>query len=872
MTASSLLVVLTDEVDSLRGPLGEWSSTGLLRNIVLCGRTALADGHGAVECEGNLTGDWLPHSFLAALHQRQVQQLTVASLRPALATTARASAETFSEEEHALELIRMRFSNAPVDVRAFTISILDPASVARYETFSPAWDMHLIHDRVSIADSSLPAHFTDADLDADQRTVLCAMTAVTLANGWTFSRPGRIPSDPGDATLKWVRVARPQLRVAFGGQLRSEASLGQLPTNSPWPMPQGSGAARAQAGAVPPPRTAEDMAKALGLTCAKFGPEPQPRTSFAYLRQAAWLAITKGVDRPPEATDQELALQRLREKLARRSPEPDSDPVEQAVSLARLVERTGLAGLIGGAPAEPVRWKELRDFAFCLVDGGEPDEEVAKRVPLPIDHSGTRLVWTHPASIIPAPRAHIDSGASESANATTYAFTAADVADRTQQSDGGDYRDSDAEPSTEGESLFERIGAKLHEAMDDAADSCADDVRETERENDAYDTAERSVARLRRMRNGVAALVLVAVAVVAERMTGFLGTLLEIVGLGTIGGLTTTPLVDAVIGVVISTALLGALAVRTHSSGRALLRHYDQQRLRQWRAAAGDHYAAETARLCAAVVEFNDHAQIIGTMLHRPYAVGPPEAPHRVDVGSMPSVVPMVLAQAAPDPSRLAELRQHKRAATVKPGWISAMFDAAYTQWQSDFANTVGGHFEAPDDDHTMPGLTRYRDMRSGGELPGAREHFATAITDDNGPRLTATRQISDRRSTDAADVKEWLRKLPSPVELFGEVHVPRAPALNQASVQDFLRLRGQGDSLNWDLLAPAAQPPPEDIWGTQQPAILPEAEERPETLLASWRLLISEPFEPKDLRCWQPEVSDSQSADSVSSHPDDIV
>ena len=872
MNAASLLVVLADDVSSLRNPLREWSSAGLLRSLVLCGRRELADGHGAVECEGNLTGGWGRESFLEALHQRQVQQLIVASLRPSLATAAQASAETSSEEERALELIRIRFNSAPVDVRAFTVSILDSTSTAGYETFSPAWDMHLIHDRVAIADSSLPAHFTDADLNADQRMALCAMTAVTLANGWTFSRPGRIPTDPGDATLKWVRVARPQLRVAFGGRLRSEASIGRLPASPPWPMPEGSGAARAQAGAVPPPQTAEDMAYALGLTCAGFDPEPKPRTSFAYLRQASWLALTKEVDAPPEVTDQERELQQLREMLAHRSPEASSDPVERAVAFARLFERSGLSGLIGGAPADPVRWEELRDFAFCLVDGGEPDEEVAKRVPLPVDHSGTRLVWTHPASIIPAPQTYNEDVAPPSPDVTAYAFTAADMAERTSQGDDGNDDDSAVETFAEDESLFGRIGAKLHAAMDEAVNYCKDDVRETEQEHDAYKNAERSVARLRRIRHGMTVLVLLAIAVVVERITGVLGALLQVLGWGTIGGLTTTPLVDAVIGVVVSVALLGALTVQAFGSGRALLGHYDRQRLRQWRSAAGDHYATEAARLCAAVVEFDDHARIIGTMLHRPYAIGPPEALHRVDVGSMPSVVPMVLAQATPDPSRLAELRKHERAATVKPGWIAAMFDATYQQWHAGFADRVGGRFETPDDDHTMPGSTRHRDMHSGEELPGAREHFATAIADGDGPRLAATKQISDGHSTNTADVKEWLRKLRSPVDLFGQVHVPRSPALNQASTRDFLQLRDQGDTLTWDLLTPAAQPPSKDIWGTQQPAIVPESEERPETLLASWRLLISEPFEPKDLSCWQPGTEVSQTADSVSSHPDDIV
>lgn len=872
MSAASLLVVLADDVSSLRNPLREWSSAGLLSGLVLCGRRELADGHGALECEGNLTGTWGRDSFLQALHQRQMQQLTVASLRPSLATTAQASAETSSEEERALELIRMRFNNAPVDVRALTVSILDSTSTAGYETFSPAWDMHLIHDRVAIADSSLPAHFTDTDLDTDQRMALCAMTAVTLANGWTFSRPGRIPTDPGDATLKWVRVARPQLRVAFGGQLRSEASIGQLPTSPPWPMPEGSGAARAQAGAVPPPQTAEDIANALGLTCAGFDPEPQPRTSFAYLRQAAWLALTKDVDPPPDVTDQERELKQLCEMLARRSPEAGSDPVERAVAFARLFERSGLSGLIGGAPADPVRWEELRDFAFCLVDGGEPDEQVARRVPLPIDHSGTRLVWTHPASIVPAPQTYNEGVAPPSADSATYAFTAADLSERAPRGNDGSDNDSAVETLAEDESLFGRIGAKLHSAMNEAVSYCKDEVREAEQEHDAYKNAERSVAKLRRTRNGMTILVLLAIAVVVERITGLLGILLDVVGWGTIGGLTTTPLVDAIVGVVVSVALLGALTVQAFGSGRALLGHYDRQRLRQWRAAAGDHYATETARLCAAVVEFDDHARIIGTMLHRPYAIGPPEAPHRVDVGSMPSAVPMVLAQATPDPSRLSELRQHERAATVKPGWIAAMFDATYQQWHAEFADRVGGRFESPDDDHTMPNSTRYRDMHSGDELPGAREHFATAIADDDGPRLTATRQISDGHSTNTADVKEWLRKLRNPVDLFGEVHVPRAPALNQASTQEFLRLRDQGDTLSWDLLAPAAQPPSKDIWGTQQPMIVPESEERPETLLASWRLLISEPFEPRNLSCWQPSTELSQTAHSVSSHPDDIV
>ena len=827
----SLVIVMTDDTTAMARHLKGWSDAGLLGRVLLCSRDLLAGRSNTTVCEGNISGQWAETEFPQALYQARLKWLVIASLRPQLPVPGPAATQAYTDEERSLGNIRERFRAVDCEMRSVTVSVLGAESSVGYDAFSPIWDLHLVHDSDVIAASSLPAQGIEADMDASGHASLCALTALTISGGWSFAREVLIEPDRGDAAIKPVRVARPQVRAVFAGQLLRDASMGLLPLAPPWPLPEDSGGQRAAAGAVPPPQTAEAVCRGLGFALEPFSPAPQERTAFGWRMRAAWRAMTDWVDPPAAVSTAEVELQELQDRLEEHRWDADVAVAQQAAAMARDLERAGLTELIGGTPRDPVRWAELRSLAFCLVDGGELPGDVARQFALPVDGEGARLIWTDPSSIVPAPHSGTVDG-------------------------DGRYRLS-MESTDPDETLLGRVRERLSAAAQSAAQHCTEDDRDMNAESHAYENAAVQLTKLRRWRNLVAALIVLAVVVTSERLIGPVGALARGVGLETLGPLTSTPLVDAIVGAVVATFLISALAAAAWRAGAATLRHYDHQRLRRWKADARRHYAIEAARLCSAALEFEDHERIIATMLHRPYTTGSLDASIRLDVHEVPHPAPMMLAIATAAPQRLAALRRLERAATVRKGWISSVFAATYDRWKAEFESAVSGKYEDPDDDHTHRGETRYSDARTSEPLPGAREHFADAIADDDGFRRSVTATaVGDLLGT---DVDAMARRLGSPhglVDLLGNVAVPNAPALDGLPVAKFLNLSSETDKLNWSLLRPGILPPRVDIRGSQTPREVPDAPGRPEALIASWRMLISEPLQASDLRCWSAETS----------------
>ncbi|WP_419931487.1 hypothetical protein [Candidatus Poriferisodalis sp.] len=345
--------------------------------------------------------------------------------------------------------------------------------------------------------------------------------------------------------------------------------------------------------------------------------------------------------------------------------------------------------------------------------------------------------------------------------------------------------------------------------------------------------------------------------IVIERWIGIVGSLTDLIGIGTIGGKTSNPIVDILVGVTVSLLALLSLVVTAWRAGIATLEHYDLQRLRRWHVESGRHHATEATRLCAASIEFDDHAEIIAAMLHRPYSTGQPSADGRMEVASIPHPFPMMIAAANPLPERVATMRRHGRSATVASGWIGGVFASALDRWQQDFEAAVAGPFDHPDVDHTPPGFARHRDARSNEPLLGPREHLAQAIKDDDGLRREITSDtVSDMLSTAlpaTTDSRGPARRL---TELLGAVAVPSARALDGLTVSEFLNLSKEPDDLNWEILRPGSRPPGQHPWGHQVPIEIPEGPGHPETLIASCRVVISDPFPPADLIAWAPDGS----------------
>ncbi|WP_419944384.1 hypothetical protein [Candidatus Poriferisodalis sp.] len=1043
----SLMIVVTDDMSVLAPALRAWSQAGLLRDVLLCPRDSLAAAGDEAACEGNLSGTWGRVGFLRALDHARTPQLVIISLRPDIGDPDFDAERLFGDDERVLESISRRYRSLDVRVRSLTVSILDDDAFVGYEAFSPQWDMHLIHDREVITDGSLPSRSVRGDLRRADRATLCAMTALTAVGGWTFTPAIRVEPDRGDATVKSVRIVRPQLRVVFAGPLLSEASEGLLPVAPPWPLPEDSHAERAQAGAVPPPRTASEICESLGLVCQPFTPAPRSRTSLGLRWRAAWRALLKGVEPLSETNEAEQELEDLRARLETWPSRVRGSSAEQASALARELERSGLSDLIGGTPAEPVRWGALRMLAFSLVDGGAAPSELSADVTLLTDSSRSRLLWPDPASIaadprdsIPAPAAlggpvpgmpaDHESGSAEPPVPATAPDPAVDAETAAQQdppdpavdaetaaqqdppspavdaetaaqqdppdpavdaetaaqqdppspavdaetaaqqdppspaesgsagsdADSGSVEPSEpvrrtvgwmgsalgwvalADPSEPGaspaptasagpsaspaptaspapaaspdmavrrtdrpaasaadaadaldssaasagrgraspdrrideahdeahdaapavdDSLLGRVRAGLSSAMDEALSHCFEHVRSPNLEHSAYERAAKEAAALHRARRWLASLMLIVAVILVERLSGAIGMVVRLAGSSDFDTRSSAPAIEAAIGLAVLSALAIVLMARALSTGTVSLRHYDLQRQRRWHEAAGRHSAVELARLCSASVEFEDHARIIATMLHRPYSAGSPESRTRLEAEGLPHPASMVLAHASAVPQRLAEFRRRERALAVQPGWISRLFASAHDYWSADFESAVGGRFDGPDADHTPPGLVRYRDARTGEPLPGAREHFARAIEDDDGLRRRVTAEtIGDLLGGDLSGTAQHGGLVRGLSELLGSANVPDAPALDGVPTLSFLDLSRESGDVDWSVLGPGAKPPEVDIRGSQSPVEVTEQTGRPETLIASWRLLISHPLEAQSLRCWNPDAT----------------
>ena len=869
-----LTILVARNTDGISAELAAWSRAGLLRPVLTCRRDELVQAPAGARCEGNVGGGWTEMALSDALRQAPVQSLIVAALRPKTPADLAQSKQGLENEDLVLQDFQRRFRNvANVEFRSLTVSMHDSTTSVAYESFSPKWDMHLIHDVDAVAHSRLPAENVSDSVDIDGRLVLCAATALTASGAWRFCHGHLIEEDPGNAVVKSVRVVRPQIRVVLAGQLLQEASTGLLPLAPPWPMPSGSGTVRAQAGAVPPPRTAAAMCRSLGLEYAAFAPQPEPRVSLVERSKSGWHSLTHDLDPPDDSSPDEHALDAMRDQLAQGAWRGTGKREVDAAALRQELERSGLSDLVGGAPHDPVRWGILREFAFCLVDGDEPSDEVARHFEFPVDSAGRRLLWTDPNSIVAAhPREsradNIESRQSSSGDDEPKHIvdSEGEIRWENQHSSADDdaHKDSPADTATE-DNLLRRMRLRLDVELQSTAARCAENLRTPGEENKAFDRAKLRAANLVRARNTVAGLIALAAVVVAERWIGVVGSITNAIGIGTLGGTTSNPAVEILIGVAAALLAVAALAHFAWRAGTASLEHFDAQRLRRWRAAAGRHDALEAARLCAASVEFDDHAEVIATMLHRPYSTGLSGANGRMAVDAIPHPFSMMLAQASPVPRKVATLRLRERTETVSKGWISGIFADAMERWRQDYEAAVAGSFDHPDDDHTPPGLARHRDSRSNEEMLGPREHFSQALGDDDGLRRAITSDaISEMLVSDlAADAatRGPARRL---AELLGAVTVPSAGALDGLSVTDFLDLRDESDRLNWEMLRHGRKAPGQQILGHQVPVEIPEGPGHPETLVASWRVLLSDPFSASDLSAWAPSGDSEDPAESV--------
>ena len=236
-------------------------------------------------------------------------------------------------------------------------------------------------------------------------------------------------------------------------------------------------------------------------------------------------------------------------------------------------------------------------------------------------------------------------------------------------------------------------------------------------------------------------------------------------------------------------------------------------------------------------------------MLHQPF--GPRNGSfgeHRA--GRVPaSGVPasMVVATAAADEAGLAELCQMAPPVTPR-GWLVDAHAQAVELWRPHYDRQVITDFDLPDADNSPPGAEFRRDRVTGEPIPFSRAHFRESVTTETGLRAYL-------RSAFAFSVVG--RSLDT-FRAIGKINVEHGPALPGVTAETFLELPELSSKVDWfdtEILskaAPARARRPSGVISSGKPVVLPDDGDRRSMVMASWRVPLSDPIEPRQLTGWQ--------------------
>ncbi len=805
-----------------------WAQTGLIRTVLICARDQLAADQ--FECFSSIDG-WEQMPLTEALKSTPVSSLTVTSLRPRISADHKATPDWPQVELDALREITERYSLAShMPITTMTVSMHDPEAQLNQLAFSPEWDFHLIHDAESVAHNKLPSENVSKWDDKD-RLAACALTALMSAGAWLFCEGPITPSVPtGNAVVRWPHVVSPQVRAVFTGQLIQDASVGLVPSLPPWPTPVDTNTKAAEQESVPHAKTATDICHALKFVYSDARQRTSENRTIAASMAAAWRALTRGIKSPTAETDTEQALERLRSNLEDLMHGGTGDV--KAAELHRSIQQSEVPGSVGGALSESTDWGSLRNYMFALADGGIPPEGLASRCGLPEDSSGRRLLWRNPSSTVDAPESSI----------------------------GGKKFSAEKTETAESSSLMSRVREQLLAALKVAVNSCMQHVVPTDGEQ-SYEAASKSLSVLRKWLVFAASFIALTAVVVAERWLGLLGKVLRSMGLDSIGPQTSQPEAEAVLAGFLMFALLLVVTLTWYWAGKDALDCETAQRERKWSEEAGKHRASEAARLCVAAYEFDHHEKIISVMMHKPYITAQTEIGERTNMDQVGAPYSMLLARAEMNRDKMAEILNRQQITAVKSGWIRAAFEHVADEWQRGYAADVGAHFSPFDSDHTPPGVTGHININNGQEMFGPRESLRNAVVLPN-LRKAATEQkvkelISEQSSSNGPIVPFDVL-----AEAFSEVHVTSAAGLSGRSVAEFLDLSdNEGhELLKWDQILRVGIPKPKvETLHSETPVDVREQGSQTETVIAAWRLFISEAFHPSGLR----QYHDSEQVES---------
>ena len=289
--SSSLTICLVADREAVDSCLDDWSSLGLLENVVCCAIDGLCDLGTGVEARhySGTVAESKPLSSI--LHERAPQLVTVTALRPdGLTEYESTELQRYLERERkavttiAESLRTTEDFRRGITLRAITVGTFNPNTSASAFPHG-SWDLHLVHDSQLVILPSSVVHVGERDENA----ALCALIAICAGGGWRFS-DGSYLKIPPRAAQSRICIVRPQMRLVFSGDFAEQLAASTadvFPGKPPWPRPSKVECVQEVELAVPG-KCVDDLARSCG-----FDLRPLPPEDHAVV--ALWARLRDGV-------------------------------------------------------------------------------------------------------------------------------------------------------------------------------------------------------------------------------------------------------------------------------------------------------------------------------------------------------------------------------------------------------------------------------------------------------------------------------------------------------------------------------------------------------------------------------------------------
>jgi len=856
--------------------LSAWSYAGLLGDVLLVSSTDRDSS-----CQYSTGSEWKSGHLGRVLGKATYETVTAVVLRP---DGPAADKETVDREHRIAEDLRDLFAGTDVETRLVTVGVANPDQPTGDRAFSPQFNLHLLHDLVMVGDVSVAR----SPVGAEDLICLCAMTALLVGGGWAFSEgPWKLTDRPvGNA--KPFRIVRPQIRILYGGDPRIRLSLGKLPIQPPWPRPKGTETIRVGPQIEVPKSFGDTLASWCEFDMRRPARPADPKPSLLDQIKEALTKLLSPVPAPRPLDPVEQALKRLDALInpaGKKSPDDNRtetrDRIEngtpaQRRDLIRNIRRAGMPDLTMGRVGTPETWQRMRTALYGLVDASTIPEEVQVPPPPLGAEPHLRPVWSNPDQVAPSPDAepfpldgelaaelgvdHIDPidvdlcrAAHRIISAPVKGLSPEGLKDEDDQKNLEEMEDDSESLRRHNRwldwvdrwrwtplwALSDRLGSAVERAYARFLDH-----RRPLRTHRKYREAVKARSRFTGFGWTFLGLFLLAGLVFLENRTGWIWSItgfkisnkrqtnLDAIAWAAIGGF--------------AVGMLGSLFRWMIITSQAYER---AERKRKQRSRTAHHYAHELHRLHTMTAEFDDHQQVIRTMLHEPF--GPPGeirsrgGRKRVPYHFFPNSI--VIATSEADPTRLADEGKKIARSVIGRGWLANTHGLALALWRPRFEQRVTTNFETPDSDNSPPGAEFVVNPETGDAVLYPRPHFTEASTKGSYLRRALRIEVPLSVTDEGFDIKN----------LLGPVQVEHGPELSGSSVEDFLALPDPED-VDWfdervlNKTASGWMRRPDKRESSDQPVELPDGGSREEMILASWRIPVSPPIEPRHLAGWQ--------------------